>query len=136
MIFLNSYLLLPLAFALLHRYFPPSHFSRISFQFHVSHRRYLSRSYPHPRLSSQSNSHYLSFLFSASLLFPILPSRFVLPLYCISYSCLYSPLSFFPLCLLTQFSLYHLLQFPQYTLQLARQNGFTFSACHTYIRRA
>lgn len=86
MIFLNSYLLSPHAFALLYCYFPLL-FRRISFRSHIvvtSLSLSLVLSTIHSWLPSQSNSHYLSFLFSVPLLFAALLSRFVLPLYCIS----------------------------------------------------
>lgn len=56
----------------------------------------------------------------------------------------HSPLSFsrqvFPLCLLSRTSVFivspQLPQSPRYTPQLLRRDGFSFSACHTCIRRA
>lgn len=82
MIFLNSYLLSPRAFALLYRYFPPS-FRRISFRSHVSHRRYLSRSH-HPHIRDFPLNliliifrFYFPLLFSFQFFFPGLFYRFI-----------------------------------------------------------
>lgn len=126
MIFLNSYQLSPHAFALLYRYFPLL-FRRISFRSHIVVTSLVLFTI-HP---SQSNSHYLSFLFPVSLLFAALLSRFVLPLYCIS-----SPHASFSVIIFSTLSShaifivpFQLLQSPQCTLQLARRDGFSFPAC-------
>lgn len=135
MIFLNSYLLRysPRAFALLYRYFPLL-FRRISFRSHIVviflHEYGAGEN---ERLSSQSNSHCLSFLFSISLLFPILFYRFIASRLRASLFVIIFPLFSSHVIFIVPSQL---LQSPQYTLQLARQNGFLFPACHTYIRWA
>lgn len=96
-----------------------------------------------PSLLCQSSSHSFVFLFSSSLWrAPFFPF-FVSPLYCTSSPC--PILHYYFLASFFHFVSPHTVfivpsqvpQSPRYTPQpLARRNGFSFSACHTCIRRA
>lgn len=147
MIFLNSYPLARLSFVI-YRYFPYS----VEFHSGFSSRTGVtslilstiafipSLFLPFPLCQSSSRSFvfFFPFLPLESILFPL----FVLPLYCASSPRpilhYYFPASFFHF--VSPHTVFivpsQLPQSPRYTPQLARRNRFSFSACHTCIRRA
>lgn len=95
-----------------------------------------------PSLPCQSSSHSFVFYFLLLSLESTFFSLFVLPLYCTSSPC--PILHYYFLASFFHFVSSHtvfivpsqLPQSPRYTPQLARRDEFSFSACHTCIRRA